>query len=206
VYEKLLDRFFNENAVKNNEIPSAPAFAHFEIKLLLNPDTNEQIQVCMSDLVFKGHPNREGEVLAERSDIESATTSTQIIRYMRRHVDPMNHHILVNRAMQFEDELIPEVIKMMKTSLNTSFIEAATRVLSVSGMDIADELIGCFDDVRGSYARSMILVVLGYKANEAHIPWLIEKHKELKRQYPDESHCDGAYYALLEIEARLFPV
>lgn len=59
-------------------------------------------------------------------------------------------------------------------------------------------------DVRSPYAQSMILVALGFKADVRHIPWLIEKYKELKRLYPDEIYCDGAYYALEEIERRFY--
>ena len=31
---------------------------------------------------------------------------------------------------------------------------------------------------------------------------LIEKHKKLKRLYPNETYYDGAYYGLYEIEDR----
>lgn len=95
---------------------------------------------------------------------------------------------------------------MLKTSLNDGFIETATRVLAMCNKNVAEELVGCFDDVRKPYAQSMILVVLGFKADETYIPWLIEKHEDLKRQYPDERYSDGAYYALYEIESRFCSV
>lgn len=205
MYKKLLNRFFKENAVKDKDIPSAAALAHFQIKLLIAPEINEQFQGFMNETVFKDQPEREKAVLAEKNEIESATACGQIIRIMRRHADPMNQHILVGRAMAFEDEIIPEIIRMLKTSLNGGFIETAARVLAVCNKDVAEELIAYFDDVRNPYAQSMILVVLGFKADETHIPWLIEKYKEMKRQYPNESYYDGAYYALDEIEGRCYP-
>ena len=104
--------------------------------------------------------------------------------------------------MKFEDTIIPEIIKRLKTSLNSGFIEIATMVLSACSKDISRELIGYFDDVRNPYAQSMILVALGFKADATCIPWLIEKHKELKRLYPNETYYDGAYYGLYEIEDR----
>jgi hypothetical protein len=203
MYQKLLDRFFKENAVKDKEIPSAAALAHFHIKLFLAPeDANEKIQGFMNDIVFKEQPKREGSVSAEKNDIESAATYEQIIKFMRGKTDPMNKQTLVKKALSFEDEIIPEIIRRLRTSLNTGFIEDATMILSICGKDIAEELIGYFDDVRSPYAQSMMLLVLGFKAEETHIPWLIEQYNKMKRLYPSETYYDGAYYALYEIEER----
>ena len=203
--KKMIDRFFKDNPCKKEAVPSPAAMANFQIKLLLNRKVNEEFQDKINDLVLKEEPEREGPVKQEKNEIETAGRE-QIIRIMRRSPDPMNQHILVYRAMEFEDGLIPEVVRMMKTSLNTGFIETATRVLSVCRQDIADELVAYFNDVRSPYAQSMILVVLGFKADEKHVPWIIEKYKELKRNYPDESYCDGAVYALSEIENRFYPI
>ena len=205
MYKKLIDKFFRENAVKNKDLPSVQAIAHFHLTLLLKPDLNEEVHGFLNNLVLKEQPNREESVLAEKNEIESAANGGDIIRLMRRKIDPMNQHILVNQAVKFEDEVIPETIKRLKTSLNTGFIETAIRVLSVCGMDIADELVGYFDEVRNPYAQSMILLVLGFKAKEEHIPWVIERHKEMKRKYPDETYCDSVIYALDDIEERIYP-
>ena len=206
MYQKLLDRFFKESEVKEDEVPSAPAFAHFYLTLENNPEANEKIQETLNEAVLKEKPEREKEALAEKAEIESATSSEQLVRIMRRNTDPLNQHILVDKAMEFEDEIIPDIVKRLKTSLNDGFIETAIRILTKSKKNVADELIGCFDDIRNPYAQSMILVMLGFKADEARIPWFIEKFKELKMRYPNESYCEGAYYALWEMESRFYPM
>jgi len=61
------------------------------------------------------------------------------------------------------------------------------------------------DAARDPYAQTMILVALGFKADETAVPWLIEKYSTLKRQYPNKAYCDGAYYVLCEIENRFYP-
>lgn len=205
MYQKLLDKFFKQYEGITNKIPSAAALAHFQIVLMRDPEASQALQGLMNDVVYKDQPDREEKVLSEKAEVESATCE-QIIRIMRRGVDPIIQDALVSRALSFEDELIPEVLRMFKTSLNTYFIEAASRVLSLCGKDIADELVNYFDDIRNPYAKCMALVVLGFKANNTLIPWLIEKHDELKRLYPDEEYHDGAYYALYEIEGRFYPV
>ena len=85
------------------------------------------------------------------------------------------------------------------------FIETAIRVLTKSNKDTAGDLIRIFPDMRYPYAQAMVLVVLGYKADETHIPWLMDQYKKLKRLYPDESHCEGAFYALFEMQSRFYP-
>ncbi len=79
-------------------------------------------------------------------------------------------------------------------------------MLSLCRQDIADELVECFDDIRKPYAQCMAMIVLGFKAGEKHIPWIIDKYKEFRRKYPDESYSDSVIYALDEIEDRVYEV
>ena len=199
----LLKQFFKENTTQS-DIPSAAALAHFYLSIQDNPEANEKLRAVMDETIFSEQPGRKAKVFEERHEIEAVATCEQIIRLMRRHTDPMNQHVLVNRALMFEDEIVPELTRMLKMSLNTGFIETAIRVLAKSKKDISDELIRDFDDIRYPYAQSMVLVVLGYKADEAYVAWLIDKYDKLKRLYPDQSYCEGAYYALCEIDNR-FP-
>ena len=203
--KKLLDKFFKENTV-SSETPTAPALAHFYITMENDPKANEKIQETLNKAVFTYKPEREKSSLAEKNEIESAITCEQIIRFMRRNTDPVNQHILVNKAMEFENVIVPDIIRRLKTSANDGYIETAIRILAKSKINVAEELIGYFDDMRSPYAQSMVMVVLGFKADESHIPWIIEKYNEFKRHYPTESYCDGAYYALCEIENRFYPV
>lgn len=200
---KLLEQFFKENTVMS-EVPSAPALAHFYIALESNPESNEKVQGVLNEAVFKYQPEREKEALAEKHEIEFAATCEQIIRFMRRNTDPVNQHILINKAMAFEDEIVPEIVKRLKTSLNAGFIETAIRILAKSEKDIVKELVEYFDDMRSPYAQSMVLVLLGFKADEIHIPWFVDKYRELKKRYPDKSYCEGGYYALYEMEGRFY--
>ena len=202
MHKELLDRFFEENTVES-DTPTAPAFAHFYISLENKPEAKEAIQAIMDEAVYKEQPEREVKVLAERHEIETAETCEEMIRIMRRNTDPMNQHTLINRTMAFEDEIIPEIVRMLKTSMNDGFIETSIRILAKSGRCVADELFGCFDDMRYPYAQSMVLVLLGFKADETRISWFIDKFKDLKRRYPDESYHEGAHYALSEISDRL---
>jgi len=197
----LIRWFFNENGIDREAAPSAAAIEHFQIKLMLE---NIPIQDLLEKSIRDQLPSRDIAISTEKQDIEAATSPSQIIKFMRRGTDMMNQQLLVRKALEFEDELVPEIIMMLKTSLNDLFIELSARVLALCSKDISDQLIKEFDDVRGAYAKSMILLVLGFKAPEKRVPWLVKKFNELKSEYPNETFCYGAYYAIFEMEARFY--
>lgn len=203
--KKLLNQFFKRNTVED-ETPTAQALAHFFLMMDNDLASIEKVNELLDKEMSENQPEREKEISNERSSIETATTYEEIVKIMRRNTDPLNQHILINKAMEFEDDIVPDIIKRLKTSLNTGFIETSIRILAKTKKDVAEELFGYFDDMRNPYAQSMVLILLGYKADEVHIPWFIEKYNEMKKLYPNENYCEGAYYALIEMENRFYPV
>ena len=201
MHEDLLRWFFNENGLDKDAAPPAAALEHFHIKLFLE---NVPMQNIIDQTLRDKLPGRDAEVQKEKNEIESATTCDQVIKHLRRGADVLNQQILVRKALDFEDEIVPIIITMLKTSLNDLFIEVSTRILAVCSKDIAEELVEDYDNVRNPYAKSLILLALGFKADEKRIPWLVKKFNELKASHPKESFCYGAYYALLEMDSRFY--
>jgi len=197
----LIKWFFNENGIDREAAPPPAAIEHFQIRLMLE---NIPIQDLLEKSIRDKLPTRDAAVSTEKHDIEATTSPAQIIKFMRRGTDMMNQQLLVRKALEYEDEVVPEIIRMLKTSLNDLFIELSARVLALCSKDISEELIKDFDNIRGAYAKSMILLALGFKAPENRIPWLAKKFKELKNEYPNESFCYGAYYAIFEMESRFY--
>ncbi len=204
MYRKLLNQFFKENGVKDPESPSAAAMMSFSIKMQLAPEADDMFNAIADEVIGKEQPMRLKTVEMEKKEIEAANCG-QLIRFMRAKPDVINCSSIVKRALLFEDELVPEIIRRLRTSQNTGFIEVAARILAVCGKDVSTELVGYYDDVRSPYAQSVILLVLGFKGDETHIPWLIKKYDEMQRFYPEESYSDGAFYALSELESRFYP-
>lgn len=73
-----------------------------------------------------------------------------------------------------------------------------------SKIDVSEEIINYFDEMRSPYAKSIVLVMLGFKVDEKYIPWFIQKYNQLKTMYPHENYYKGAYYALIEMEDRFY--
>ena len=202
MHSKTLKQFLDEYK-PNDAIPSVATFVHFELKCMILPESGE-LRSTLDDIMAEHSPERVAEAELGRGEIENANSCEQIIRLMRRKSDPLNHKFIIGKAMEFESEVIPEVIRRFKTNTTTEFLEIATRVLAKSKMDIAEQLIGYFNDIRSPYAQSLALVVLGFKADEDRIPWFISKYHELKKKYPEENYHQGAYYGLWEMEMRFY--
>ena len=203
MYKNSLKKFLKTNEPAG-DTPSAPAIAHFSVFLDSTPEGCEKMIEAMDNAIYALQPKRKDSVMKERGEILAVLSADEIIRFMRKHTDPINQHILIDKACEFENDLLPTIIKMLKTSLNDGFIETAIRILAKCERNTADELIECFDEIRNPYAKSMILIALGFRAEEPAIPWMQEQYYTLKNMYPNESYCDGAYYALLELNGRFY--
>ena len=201
---KLIDDFFRKNKAYESEMPSAAALMNFKIKMMMDVESNEVFEDLTRGVILESQKNRRENVIAEQSAIQAATSHEEIVKFMRRGIDNINDGVLLEKALSFEKELVPDVVKRLRTNMDYDFIELATTILSSCHMDVSNDLIAYFDDVRIPYVQSMILVVLGFKAGEEHIPWIIEKYHQLRKLYPEESYSDGAIYALAEIEERLY--
>ena len=203
--KNLLEIFFSEHTVDTGR-PTAAAIIHFLITLNNYPNAYKEIEEIIMEEAFKLKNESKERMLALKSKIEAATSAKEIIQIMRTHLDPVNQRFIMGKAMWFEDEIIPEIIKLLKTSLNDSFIEMSVQVLVKSEKADPEKLIKAYDEIRNPYAKSLILVAIGFKADETHIPWFMEKYNELKTSYPNEKFCDGAYYALYEMAHRFYPI
>ena len=199
MHKKLLDKFFREN--EEGDI-SAQLIAHMFLSSDNNVALKEEFKGIMEKERDDFEPERLKAIEAEFESINSATTYEQIVKILRSYHAPVNQEALINKALEFEEDIVPEIIRRYKTNLNDRFVETSIRILARSRFDTANEIAGYYDDIRSPYAQSLALVLLGFKADESLIPWLIEKYYALKKNYPNESYCEGAYYALLEIEDR----
>ena len=193
------DEFYEQNP---KEPFQAQDLAHYMIKIL-DTEADELLQsLSMGGLSEERIASREQEA----QSIAALNTGGEMIRYMRKHIDPLNMRVFLEKALSFEDELATDVIQRIKTSGNDNFIETATRFLSKSRNDYSKELMRIFDDIRSYYAQSMMLVVIGFRADEEAIPWVYEKYfAEFKGCDLDDGYrARGALVALDELFDRFY--
>lgn len=109
MYKKLLEEFFNEHKI-TDKMPSAQGITYFKFRSMINPS----FENLMQDIVKEHSPERIAEATPTREEIVRITAAPDIIRFMRREVDPLNHSILVEKALEMEIEIMPEVVKRLK--------------------------------------------------------------------------------------------
>jgi uncharacterized protein YutE (UPF0331/DUF86 family) len=138
----------------------------------------------MDETIYEYSPERIAEATPGKAEIASASTPEDVIRIMRRKLDLLNRPVLVEKAMEMESEVVQEVVRRLKTNLNTGFIETSLQFLARSTMDVSEEIIGYFDEMRSPYAQSMALVLLGFKADEKAHPLVYRKTQCAKKDVP----------------------
>ena len=195
-YKHLLtDEFFEINQ-KNEK--SAQNIAHFSI-LIMDSEVREQMNKLATDLLPSERITLAQE---EANSIAQLNNKEDILRFMRKKQDSLNSHLFMEKLCEYEDEIGTEVLRMIKRSGNTSFIEVTTKFLSKCQKDYSTELIAAFDEIRNVYAQSMMFVVIGFRGDEEAIPWVYDKY--LKSKYNEKMLANGALVALYELSYRFY--
>lgn len=69
-------------------------------------------------------------------------------------------------------------------------------ILGHAEREYVDQLIEMYPEIRNPYAQSMACVALGVQEREDTLPLLLREYERLKRQYPEESYCQGPLLAI----------
>ena len=202
MYKKQLEQFFSENPISDKN-PSAAALGSFLIKIARNDDYATMDSI-LEEADAKLTPERKAEIAATLAKVEAADTGQQFIKLMRSELDIVARRILFKKARAIESEIVPELVRMLKRSLNDYFIESAIEFLATADTNVSEELIADFEQIRNPYAQAKILLMLGFTADEKHVPWFIDKYHVLKKSYPEERFHEGAYFGLDGIWDRFY--
>jgi len=191
-------KFCNENP---RDEYKAQSIAGFIIKLY-GSDAEDMInQIAKEDLSEERLVSSEHEAKI----IAGLDNAGDVIRYMRKSIDPLNRRAFLNKILLFEEEILPDVIEKIKKSGNDYYIESATQLLSLSENNYSVKLMDIFDDIKNSYAQSMMLVVIGFKGDEEVIPWMFDKYFKYKNSsYDDGDRAQGALIAFDELFDRFY--
>ena len=142
------------------------------------------------------------EAEVEKEQIEKENSPEVLLKMMRGKCDPVNQPLLINKVLEHEDLLIPQVIKMLKTSGNDTFIELAVKEIKKAKNNYCEDLLQILDDIRSPYALSLVCILIGYLGTEKDIPILLRIHMELKKTYSNETYDQGPLLALIEMRER----
>lgn len=198
MYRKLLNRkFFRDNPVVEM---SAQQFVY---SILFN----EGIEDVTSAFVME-HASLSDERLAriadEKAMIQEQADPGTIFQLLRKNIDVLSRPALVAKALEYESDIVPMVMEKLIRSDHDTFIENAVRILAKSKENYSEQLLRRYPDFRSPYVKSLVCLLLGSRASEDVIPWMMDRFFELKKLYPDENYGQGPLLALYEFKERFY--
>ena len=138
----------------------------------------------------------------ERESLQNENNPDVLIKMLRGGCDKINLYLLRERVLANEQDLIPRILKMFKTSLNNVFIENTVKILARTKNNYSKELLEIIDDIVSPYALSLICITLGFIADEDAIPVLMDKFEYFKKHFPNNNYEQGPLLGLFEIDKR----
>ena len=182
--------FFEDNPL--NEI-SAALLTHFRMITLTMSELNEQI----NKIVVPGmEKTRYEQYQAEKECIMNLNKAEDIVLYMRKIKDPTNSSLLIQKALEHQDDVIPLVLERICTSGHDVFIENAAILIGNADAKYTEQLYAIFSDIRNTYARSELCIVFGVKKKAEYVQLLMEQFKQIKVERPDKDYEQGPLLAL----------
>ena len=189
--KKLLPRnFFKDNPLDKM---SAPLIAHFS----MTAGFNEKLQNAMW-YILEGRiePERKARIEEEKAEIARLETGDAIVKFIRNDYDIANRETLCKKILTMQAEVLPPLLRRFQTSFQDSVTETTVYILGHAEREYVDQLIEMYPEIRNPYAQSMACVALGVQEREDTLPLLLREYERLKRQYPEESYCQGPLLAI----------
>lgn len=193
----LTKKFFKENPCKQNTVQQ------FIYSVLLYEGCEDLAnEIVMNQIGLEDE--RQKQIDCEREQIQSEQNPEAIIQLFRKNIDSVNRSTLVQKALEFEEVILPMVIDKLTTNNQNSFIETSIRLFAQSEKNPAALLQRRYGEIRSPYVQSLICLVIGLRGEEDSIPWMMDRYVELKNLYQNETYDQGPLLALYELNERFY--
>ena len=192
---KLLTKdYFNHHPVKE----MSPAM--IEYALVSDPKMKDAAENIGPILQKNGLPiPDDSEQLAQIAQEED---TEELIRMLRKSLYPSAQRRLREKLLSREEEALPAIQRLIRRSMNDNAIENCTHFLESCQENCTAWIIENYGTIRAPYAKSMLCLVLGFRAAPDVIPFLMRQVNAFETQFPDESFEQGPLLALYEIRDR----
>lgn len=187
---QLPKHFFEEHPL--NDVSTA-LMTHFRMLTITMSELNEQINEMVVPRMEK---SRYDQYMTEKECVENLKNAEDIVSYMRKVKDPNNISLLIQKAIAYQDDVMPLVLKRICKSGHDVFIENAAILIANTDIKYTEELYAVFPDIRNAYARSELCIVFGVKKKVEYTQLLMEQFRKIKEERPDEDYEQGPLLAL----------
>ena len=196
---KLLTKdYFNRHPVKEYSA------ARLEYSMLLMPEVMDVVDEKLPEM--REMAAKRGIDIPDTKEqmkrVEEEEDTGKLLRMLRQTQPPVVRKAVREKLLKREMEVLPEIQRMILKAFNDNTIENCVRFMTKCETDCTEWIMRHYDDVREPYARSMLCLVLGFRASTDVIPFLVQQVDAFERQFPDKSFEQGPLMALYEIRAR----
>ena len=189
--KKLLPKnFFKDNPLDQL---SAAQIAYFAMTAGFEEKFRDIVQNVLDETLASG---RKAQIAAEAAAISRLETGDEIVKFMRSDYDIANREILCKKALTMQAKVMPSMLRRLRTSFQEKFVETAVYTLAHAEQAYVDQLIEMYSEIRNPYAQSMACLVFGVQEREDTVELLLREYERLKKDYPEESYCQGPLLAI----------
>lgn len=182
--------FFEKNQLQEL---SAAMLTHFRMITLAVPELNEKVAEVADPFMEQ---SRVEQYQNEKDAITNLVEAEEIVAYMRKIKETSNSSLLIEKALEFQDTVIPLVLKRICKSGHDIFIENAALLLANAEDKYTEDLYDIFSDIRNPYARSELCIVFGVKKKKEYTDLILEQYVQIKKERPDQNYEQGPLLAL----------
>lgn len=119
-----------------------------------------------------------------------------LFRLMRCDGSEVCHFLVLETALEREEEMLPIIKKRVLTTQNDFFIEDAARFLADCKENCAHWILDYYGVVRSPFMQSALCLVLGFRADLSVVDFLFGEVEEFEGMYPNEMYEQGPLLAL----------
>ncbi|KAB3536068.1 hypothetical protein F8154_04735 [Alkaliphilus pronyensis] len=198
MYKKLLTKkFFKDNPHLENSVQ----------RLIYSTLVYEDFEEEVNKLVIEHkilNDERLKHINQEKALIEAEENPKAILNILRKETEMINRVVLIKKALEFEEILLPMVLEKLVRSYNEIFIENSIDILARSNKNYSPLLKERYAEIRSPYTQSLVCLVIGFRGTEDTIPWMLDKFYEMKKTYPNDTYDQGPLLALHELKLRFY--
>lgn len=182
--------FFEKNQLQEL---SAAVLTHFRMITLAVPEVSEKVTEVAAPFMEQ---SRLEQYQNEKDAITNLVEAEEIVAYMRKIKETSNSSLLIEKALEFQDTVIPLVLKRICKSGHDIFIENAALLLANAEDKYTEDLYDIFSDIRNPYARSELCIVFGVKKKKEYTDLILQQYVQIKKERPDRDYEQGPLLAL----------
>lgn len=184
--------------LKAHPIESISA-ARLEYSMLTDHEFDKKVEKSLSS------HDMDNEAEQIKSNIEAASAD-ELVNLMRKPLMGKGRSILMSRLLENEAAVMPLIKKRALTTMQDDFIECCVRFMNMCEENPCIWITENYNKFKSEYLKSMLCLVLGFRGDEAMLPFLMSETDRFGKFYPNESFEQGPLLSISELAYRLYGI